>query len=478
LAGVNALSGIQACAPARNADLCGSCVLRDRHAAPAHTQLHRTELIVTKLSLPRRAWRAALLACALSAGFDVHADVLFNVTTTADLVDDNVDDGQCRTSANTCSLRAALMQANHLTTAGLTVVFVPAGTYLLTRAPSGTNGEDSGDLYLGAPNMAGQSVSIIGAGATRTIIDANHLDRVLAVESGRTASLSGVTLRNGKRTGDGIGGGIFNRGNLTISDSVIEANTAVEGGGIDSGGTLLVERTTLRANHAPYGGGMYVYGDTRINASTLYANAASPGSGGGVFNTNELRITNSTLSQNVADTNGGAIFNNYKAYLFSSSIIGNDADHDRDENGGNGGGVYFAQFPGSEFAILNTLFADNTVLDAPIYEDCAGTGALDAFGWNLFGDASGCTIVGPWGPVSPASIGPLGDHGGPTWTHALLAGSAAIDNPSGSSSCVDGDGEDIAADQRGAARVTGSRCDIGAFEFGSALDVIFRNGFD
>ena len=33
-------------------------------------------------------------------------------------------------------------------------------------------------------------------------------------------------------------------------------------------------------------------------------------------------------------------------------------------------------------------------------------------------------------------------------------------------------------DQRGGARVSGARCDIGAFEYGSVIDLIFRNGFD
>ncbi|MEO7323622.1 MAG: choice-of-anchor Q domain-containing protein [Dokdonella sp.] len=50
----------------------------------------------------------------------------------------------------------------------------------------------------------------------------------------------------------------------------------------------------------------------------------------------------------------------------------------------------------------------------------------------------------------PVTIGPLGDHGGPTLTHSLLAGSVAIDSPAGVSSCVDGEGEDIQTDQRGA----------------------------
>lgn len=77
------------------------------------------------------ASRVAFGLCAISAGGTAHADVVFTVNTTADLIDDNVGDGLCHTSANKCSLRAALMQANHLTSAGLIVVSLPAGTFLL-----------------------------------------------------------------------------------------------------------------------------------------------------------------------------------------------------------------------------------------------------------------------------------------------------------------------------------------------------------
>jgi hypothetical protein len=289
----------------------------------------------------------------------------------------------------------------------------------------------------------------------------------MAIETGCTVHVSGVTIRNGIPAGNPLGGGISNRGALTITDSVIEKNHAGEGGGIDSSGVLDISRSTLRSNTAQYGGGLYVYGDTHVRDSSFEGNAASPGSGGAIFNANELRVVNSTLSRNAADTDGGAIYSNYRTYVYSSSIVDNDADHDRDETGGNGGGVYALGALGSEFLILNVLFAYNTVLDAPIYNDCSGT--LDAFGWNLFGDPSGCTIDGPWGTVTPATIGPLQDNGGPTRTHALLAGSEAIDPASGSTSCVDDGGEDMPTDQRGALRVTGTRCDIGAFEYRTPL---------
>jgi hypothetical protein len=67
-------------------------------------------------------------------------------------------------------------------------------------------------------------------------------------------------------------------------------------------------------------------------------------------------------------------------------------------------------------------------------------------------------------------LAPLADNGGPTATHALTAGSPAIDAGSNTLS--------LAVDQRGSGypREQGSAPDIGAFEL--APDEIFANGFD
>jgi hypothetical protein len=66
---------------------------------------------------------------------------------------------------------------------------------------------------------------------------------------------------------------------------------------------------------------------------------------------------------------------------------------------------------------------------------------------------------------------PLADNGGPTRTHALAAGSPAID--------AGNDYFGDAFDQRGDgfARVANGRADIGAFEV-QAGDAIFADGFD
>jgi aspartate kinase len=121
------------------------------------------------------------------------------------------------------------------------------------------------------------------------------------------------------------------------------------------------------------------------------------------------------------------------------------------------------------FAIESSIVAGNHVPDGATSEEIVTlhdiTGSHD-----LIGSANvalpGDTIGGD--PM----LAPLADNGGPTQTHALLAGSPAIDT-----------GSNIArldTDQRGGSyvRVAGAAPDIGAFEAQGAPDAIFGNGFD
>ncbi len=94
------------------------------------------------------------------------------------------------------------------------------------------------------------------------------------------------------------------------------------------------------------------------------------------------------------------------------------------------------------------------------------------YGVNLLGlsaaGVSNCTLVdgGAWTYLNDiASLGALQDNSGPTWTHALLAGSNAIDGDNLlSMACSDGNGA-LVTDQRGRPRIVGAQCDVGAFEY-------------
>jgi hypothetical protein len=510
----------------------------------------------------------ALLVFALLAVPRAFA-VTFTVNSTDDLPDDLTIPGTCHTAANTCTLRAAVMQANRTSGLGATVI-VPAGIYTLTIPAAGANGDESGDLNLTSPTIGSPVITIIGAGASTTIINANQLDRVFHIGAGRTASITGVTILNGYSISDG--GGIFSDGTLTVTNSTISGNQArIGGGGIFSNngpltvtnstisgnqarglgggisnydGSLNVSNSTIYGNSANNGGGgiynligvgasttmnvsnstisqnttiatlgalgggiLNTFGSLNVSNSTIYGNSAyngggivnngdsslnvsnstisgnqAGGLGGGIFNYGTLTVTNSTISLNNANNNGGGIYNYYNANVYNTSIVYNGADADH-SNGGSGGGVYNELQ--ATFNLRNALVAGNFVSAQSyvIYDQCTGT--LNSFGRNLFGEDTFCTVNngvgGSWGYLNSLNtLGPLQNNGGPTWTHALLPGSNAIDGGDPVQGCIGPDALPLATDQRGAARVVGVRCDIGAFEYGAKvpwlyLPMIIRN---
>jgi large repetitive protein len=448
----------------------------------------------------------ALLSIGLMACPFARADFVYQVNSTADLIDDNTDDAVCHTSANTCTLRAAIMQANHLTTGAPTSIFLPAGFYAITRPINGVNGEDNGDFNLTQPNTGNQFIAVFGAGAASTVIDANQIDGVFNIDPGRSAGFADLRIRNGRRQGGGSGGGIRNRGSLVIQDCVVEDNftatggggiynesllniirstisgnvASLNGGGIYSSGTLGVFDSTISGNLARQnfgqGGGLYLSGPATIKRSGVFANGAN--NGGGILTLDQLTLVSSTVSSNRADRDGGGLFNFGTSYLYSSTLVGNDADFDG-LDGGTGGGILADATAGHRLVAVNSLLASNTTHGSPNYSDCSGT--LEAYGFNRLGDLSGCVFAGNGnaaiGLVTRATVGPLGDNGGPTLTNALLAGSQAIDS-STSQGCVDETGALLDTDQRGAFRVAGLRCDVGAYEYGAVIDLIFRNGLD
>jgi hypothetical protein len=456
------------------------------------------------------------------------ADITFSVNSVLDQPDADTSDGVCATVANTCTLRAAVMQANPITGNVITIA-LPAGTYVLTRPPQGTNPDSNGDLNIAAPDSL--SINIVGAGSGSTIVDANHIDRAFHVGNATNVTLAGFTVRNGKRAElDSDGGGILADGNLTLNGMVISGNEATNGGGLYNGGSFiasysrfegntatgpggaifsapgssaqltdsqlsgnhaqgsggamvvqyiaLLQRCSIQANTAGYSGGaFYTSGLLEINASTIASNSAN--NGGGIYVAGELRMVNGTVANNTALGDGGGIYhvNGHLSEVFNSTIVDNDADHDQDFIGV-GGGVYVSGTNPGYFNLYNSILARNTVDFQPIDDDCNGPGALVSHARNLIGSSDTCSITvasGSWALLnSTALIGPLKFNGGPTQTIALLPGSNALNG--GASHCTERSNQEIETDQRGYPRVVGGLCDIGAFEFDG--DRIFKAGFE
>ncbi len=305
--------------------------------------------------------------------------------------------------------------------------------------------------------------------------------------------LIGLTLTGGDVSGTGDGGAIFSRENLTLTSSTISGNSAGgDGGGIfaNSSTTTTITSSTITGNSAGFGGGISASGTTTITSSTISGNLAG-GDGGGIYAFfGTTAITSSTISGNQAGSNGGGILANSGTTITSSTITGNSAGDDgggifansgtttiisstitgnradADNNGsGAGGGIRITSSP---VTLSHTLVAGNDLGNSTA-DDISGT-VDSASNFNLIGvntGLSGITNGGVSGnqigtsgsPLDPL-LGSLADNGGPTKTHALLAGSPAIDAGNlGIASPPN-------FDQRGApfVRVFGGVIDIGALE--------------
>lgn len=248
----------------------------------------------------------------------------------------------------------------------------------------------------------------------------------------------------------GGGGGIYNEyGTVTVTNTVFSDNTvggyASTGGGIsnDYGGTLMVANSTFSGNSSKRGGGIYngISSTLTIANSTFSGNSASL-EGGGIANEHSkflVTITNSTFSGNSGGVfNGGGIYNLYGTMEITNSTFNANYDGINNHNS------------------LGTVTLRNTIIANSEWVNCFGR-VLDG-GNNLQYPSTGnCDFFGI--PSADPLLGPLQDNGGPTFTHALLEGSPAID------AVPLDDCSEVTTDQRGVARPQGSACDIGAFEF-------------
>ena len=199
---------------------------------------------------------------------------------------------------------------------------------------------------------------------------------------------------------------------------------------IDAGATATISDLTITGGLADYGGGILNQGGLSVANSTISDNSANV-HGGGIANEGTLLVVNSTISGNSANTSGGGVFNDGELSVVNSTIVENTADAD-DVAGGGGGGV--DSFDGSSTTLHNTIVAGNVAgTIGRAANDLVGTVGEDHSYNNLIGDAStaGGLAHGVNGNIVGVEdlswLAPLGDYGGPTQTHALSPGSAAID---------------------------------------------------
>ena len=378
--------------------------------------------------------------------------------------------------------------------------------------------EASSQLYIDS------SLSIVGPGSDQLTISGNDQTRLFEISAIGVASISGVTLRDGKASS---GGGIHNKGDLTLKKVAVTSNEATTGagGGIYTGSnaSLTIRNSDITNNHVlgldgdfieHFGGGVAIAGgDVNVERTTIEGNS-SEYFGGGIAShlyetTNSFSLRSSSVSGNQSQfASGVSVINVDNPSIHNATISGNVA------SGGYGAGVYLSGsdveiinstitanraggvLPGSaglhvnapnpayslNTILHNTLIAGNTHLDDGQPSDIFGSVDTTNSTNNLIGNpntAGGLShgindnIVGKDDalggrellPIDEVLDAELRNNGGPTRTHALVQNSPAID--AGDNSAIDSQ----SIDQRGLQRIANGIVDIGAIEFESSIVV-------
>ena len=342
--------------------------------------------------------------------------------------------------------------------------------------------------------------------------------RIFHVMPGHSVEINGLTISGGHITGDNgggilndnstltiahctvngnaivsassnnFGGGIHNSGTMTLNQVIVNNNNAVfggygkgvpSGGGISNTGTMIIIAGTVQSNMGFWSaGGIYNTGMLTITGSTIINNqTGNPGhfggSGGGIVNDGTMTIQDSTISGNTAlggdlqGGDGGGISGNNNT-ITNSTITGNSALHGGGVAGG--GNIAHTTFStnsasrdGGALYLTSPLELGNTILKAGVsgVNIFNNGGSFITHGYNVCSDDGSGFLNGPGDQINTdPMLGPLQDNGGPTFTHALLPGSPAIDA---------GDPNFTPPpyyDQRGPGfvRVFNGRIDVGSFE--------------
>jgi uncharacterized repeat protein (TIGR01451 family) len=366
---------------------------------------------------PLAALSALLIALALSTSASA---ATFEVDT-----DTDVSSSDCTDAADDCSLRGAIDIANNSDTND--TIVVPAGIYRL-------GGEDRELLV----DKASGTLTIQGAGASDTVIDADGRSRVFDVASSEL-EISGLTLRDGQarnrslryvgsievdgdtavinleeghrslrlppaagltgRKGgpieDGAGGGALRSfgSDITIVDSVLSHNNAGDGG---IGGAIFnflgsvhLVRTTVHRNSADYlGGGIVSFGYLLVEDSTVSDNVGTLAAGG-IFNAGPMGIIGSTVSGNLTLGHGGGVLDMGDGLFINSgsALAGRVGARINQE------GPIFGNL------IANSTFSDNVV------QFGQGGALLFAGLGNLTGMACEAASTGACEPAPPEDAG-------------------------------------------------------------------------
>lgn len=367
----------------------------------------------------------------------------------------------------------------------------------LTGTFTWSDAAETGDVA-GAGYRLSKNLTIRGQGEDKTIVEAasreNVADRAVFT-NGAVVTIADLTVRHGKVTGGGQGGGITNRSQLTLRSMTVRDNRSVTAsrysfytaGGVftDSNTTLTMDKVTVKDNVCDCilyaAGGVYALQSAKktITNSTFAGNRASASrigpypysyaSAAGAFNTFRFGftvITNSTFFGNYSADYAGAINIYYQDYanLTNLTVVSNEATT------GAGGILYRSEWDGYNLNMKNVLLANNRgggeandfyAFNAASASRMTSSHNIVEFSTNKTFSGVG-EIVGQQDSLDLASV--LAPNGTRNGTDTLLVGRDSIAKDAGDAAPHGGRVKATPAetDQRGLGR--SGQVDIGAFE--------------
>lgn len=301
-------------------------------------------------------------------------------------------------------------------------------TDTVTPVSFGFRADAFGDLDV----LAG-TLTIIGTGASGSLIDARQIDRVFDVHAGATFNVDSTTIRGGRLLNAKDGAGIRNNSTVTLTDAIVSGNTAAtgNGGGVFNNGSLTVTRSSLSSNSADYGGGVYNdAGSVTIIEGSFTSNSAAT-DGGGLYNNRSAAVTmrGSTVTGNSAGRDGGGIHNNDSGTLIvqDSTLASNVAVDE--------GGAVFNELAAVTTITNSTLAFNRADSGAGIFnEDGVVTLSLSALSANEASTDGGALYVTSAGVVNASNVtvsgNQAGNNGGGLWSDGTVSLSDAriLDN--------------------------------------------------
>ena len=280
-----------------------------------------------------------------------------------------------------------------------------------------------------------------------------------------TTILDGFTITGGNTNSEG--GGMYNKDSSpTLSNLIFTNNKGAVGGGMyNENGSPILTNITFYRNNADAGGGMFNRNGKPTLTNVTFSENTTNQLGGGMHNEDSSpTLTNVTFSRNKAIDYGGGMCNVANNGTTNPKLT--NVTFFQNEAGEKGGGIVHIAYTGlpdpiAESTIINAIFwgntngqivdnvGDPTTVTNSIVQDGCPTGVT-------------CTDIITDDPKLDSI---LADNGGFSMTHALQAGSPAID-AGDQAVCAA-----ILTDQRGVSRsIDGdldgtATCDIGAYEW-------------